>query len=107
MTYQKFQPNETLSQYVECYFNWHCDKPLDNEFIVESPPNSFCSLVINYGDPYFLQNKNMNAYRCQQSRLEIISSRILFFIFSVHTILFQKTKLGYNELQVRTDYRCL
>lgn len=57
MIYQKFQPNETLSQYVECYFDWHSPELLDKEFIVESPPNCFCSLVINYGDSYFLENK--------------------------------------------------
>jgi AraC-like DNA-binding protein len=30
---------------------------LEKELVVESPPNSFCSLVFNYGDSYFLQNK--------------------------------------------------
>jgi AraC-like DNA-binding protein len=30
---------------------------LEKELVVESPPNGFCSIVINGGSPYFLQNK--------------------------------------------------
>ena len=57
MQYQKFHPQKILSPFVECYFVWESEEPLEKELAVESPPNGFCSLVINYGDPYFLQNK--------------------------------------------------
>lgn len=57
MRYQKFRPNEMLSPFVECYFIWESEEPLEKEFLIESPPNGFCSIVINYGDPYILQNK--------------------------------------------------
>jgi AraC-like DNA-binding protein len=57
MVYQKFGPAEILSPFVECYFAWESGEPLEKELVVESPPNSYCSIAINYGDPYFLQNK--------------------------------------------------
>lgn len=57
MFYQKFQPKEILSAFVECYFVWESEGPLEKELIVESPPSSFGGIVINYKDPYFLQNK--------------------------------------------------
>jgi AraC-like DNA-binding protein len=57
MLYQKFSPAEILSPFVECYFIWESSGPMEKEIVVESPPNGFCSIVINYGDPYFLQNK--------------------------------------------------
>lgn len=57
MIYQKFYPTAALSDFVECYFVWESGSPLDGELVIESPPNSFCSISINYGSPYFLQNK--------------------------------------------------
>ncbi len=57
MVYQKFQPAEILIPFVECYFTWESVEPLEKELIVESPPTSYCGIAINYGDPYFLQNK--------------------------------------------------
>lgn len=57
MLYQKFSPAAALSPFVECYFIWESESPLEKEWVIESPPTGFCSLVINYGDPYFLQNK--------------------------------------------------
>lgn len=57
MVYQKFQPDEVLIPYVECYFVWESVDPLEKELIVESPPTSFTGVAINYGDPYYLQNK--------------------------------------------------
>ena len=56
MVYQKFYPSELLAPLVECYFAWESEGPLENELVVESPPSGFCSIVINYSDPYFLQN---------------------------------------------------
>jgi methylphosphotriester-DNA--protein-cysteine methyltransferase len=57
MVYQKFGPAENLTPFVECYFGWESNEPLEKELVVESPPNGYCSIAINYGDPYFLQNK--------------------------------------------------
>ena len=57
MLYQKFSPAAVLSPFVECYFVWESESPIEKEMVVESPPTGFCSIVINYGDPYFLQNK--------------------------------------------------
>jgi AraC-like DNA-binding protein len=57
MIYQKFQPAEILIPFVECYFVWESAEPLEKELAVESPPTSYTGIAINYGDPYFLQNK--------------------------------------------------
>jgi len=57
MHYQKFQPAEILRPFVECYFVWESEHALEEELAIESPPTGFCSIVINYGSPYFLQNK--------------------------------------------------
>lgn len=50
MRYTKFHPCLELAPFVECYFVWEgiTKKTLD----VQSPPNSFTSIVINYADPY-------------------------------------------------------
>jgi AraC-like DNA-binding protein len=57
MVYQKFHPAEILTPFVECYFAWESGEPLEKELIVESPPTSYTGIAINYGDPYYLQNK--------------------------------------------------
>jgi AraC-like DNA-binding protein len=56
MQYQKFQPHQILSPFVECYFTWDGNAS-GEELVIESPPSGFGSIVFNYGDPYFLQNK--------------------------------------------------
>ena len=53
MQYQKFQPLEILSPFVECYFTWDGLHTAAQELVIESPPSGFCSIVFNYGDPYF------------------------------------------------------
>ncbi len=57
MFYRKYQPAAELSEFVECYFLWDSEGFLEEEMIIESPPNGFCSIVFNYGDDYYLQNK--------------------------------------------------
>lgn len=56
MVYQKFIPALVLQPFVECYFIWLSQKPV-SDIVIESPPNGFCSMVFNFGDDYFLQNK--------------------------------------------------
>jgi AraC-like DNA-binding protein len=57
MQYFKFHPCKQLEPFVECYYVWQSgDEPVEN-LVVESPPNGFCAIVFNSGDPYFLQNK--------------------------------------------------
>ncbi|HLA52328.1 MAG TPA: helix-turn-helix domain-containing protein [Flavitalea sp.] len=56
MKYHKFSPCQVLRPFVECYFVWE-DETAVSDLVVESPPNGFCSMVFNSGDPYFLQNK--------------------------------------------------
>jgi methylphosphotriester-DNA--protein-cysteine methyltransferase len=56
MQYQKFHPCEKLQPFVECYFTWDSSTQSE-ELVIESPPSGFGSIVFNYGDPYFLQNK--------------------------------------------------
>ena len=60
MTYEKFNPTELLRPFVECYYVWESQQKLEHEFIVESPPSGHCSIVFNYGDPYYLQNTKYN-----------------------------------------------
>jgi AraC-like DNA-binding protein len=57
MIYLKFQPCHELLPFVECYFVWQSGDGVVENLVVESPPNGFCSIVFNSGDPYFLQNK--------------------------------------------------
>ena len=57
MQYKKFPPSPILSPFVECYFIWNSEGLLESPMVIESPPSGFCSIVFNYGAPYFLQNK--------------------------------------------------
>jgi len=57
MEYLKFQPCPQLNSFVECYFIWQTINEPVKDMVVESPPTGFCSIVLNTGDPYFIQNK--------------------------------------------------
>lgn len=57
MFYRKYEPSDKLRPFVECYFVWDSEGVMQETLEVESPPNGFCSIVFNYGDPYFLSNK--------------------------------------------------
>ena len=57
MRYKKFFPCSILSPFVECYFIWDSEGSVETTMVIESPPNGFCSIVFNYADPYYLQNK--------------------------------------------------
>ncbi len=57
MIYRKYQPCKKLAPFIECYFIWDSEGSMDASMVVESPPSGFCSVVFNYGDAYFLQNK--------------------------------------------------
>lgn len=57
MKYLKFKPSAALHPFVECYYSWQSGDMPVTDLIVESPPNGFCSIAFNSGDPYFLQNK--------------------------------------------------
>lgn len=57
MRYRKFNPSSILSPFVECYFIWNSEGRLEAPMVIESPPSGFCSIVFNYADPYYLQNK--------------------------------------------------
>ncbi len=83
MLYQKFQPTEILSPFVECYFIWESETSLDKELVIESPPNGFCSIVINYGDPYFLQNKKYERLTVPQQF--IAGQSIYSYKLSLHS----------------------
>lgn len=50
MLYQKFKPVASLAPFVECYFIW--EGVAEKNLTVQSPPNCFCSIVINYADTY-------------------------------------------------------
>ncbi len=57
MLYRKHPPCLELQPYVECYYIWDSECPLESPLTIESPPTGYCSIVFNYGDPYYLQNK--------------------------------------------------
>ena len=57
MEYLKFHPCKTLEPFVECYYVWQSGNEPVTDLVIESPPNGFCAIVFNSGDPYFLQNK--------------------------------------------------
>lgn len=75
MFYRKYMPCDSLKKYVECYFIWESEAPLKEPMIIESPPNSFCSVVFNYGEAYTLQNKK---YECLQVPLQFISGQNIY-----------------------------
>jgi AraC-like DNA-binding protein len=85
MQYQKFSVNETLSPFVECYYTWVSNAPLEKEMVIESPPNGFCSIVINCGSPYFLQNKKYDRLVVPQQFVsgQSIYSYKLFLVGSI------------------------
>lgn len=56
MFYRKYQPDQSLSSFVECYFIWDSEGVMEEELVVESPPNCFCAIIFNYGDTYHLKN---------------------------------------------------
>ncbi len=66
MQYQKFRPVEILAPFIECYFTWDSNEALEEELVVESPPNGFCSIVVNCGSPYFLHNKKYDRLKVPQ-----------------------------------------
>ncbi len=57
MIYKKYSACKELSPFVECYFIWTSEGESVKNMVVESPPNGFCSIVFNSGEPYYLQNK--------------------------------------------------
>ncbi|MBX2956967.1 MAG: AraC family transcriptional regulator [Cyclobacteriaceae bacterium] len=56
MHYQKFMPCDRLRSFVECYFVW--EGLAKEELDIQSPPNSFGAIVINYSDPYYAYQNN-------------------------------------------------
>ena len=88
MQYQKFRPDEILSPFVECYFTWESNEPLEKELVVESPPTGFCSIVINCGSPYFLQNKKYERLAVPQQFVsgQSIYSYKLFLTGSIQIV---------------------
>ena len=56
MRYQKFQPVNDLHPFVECYFIWEGEATEGID--VQSPPNSFSSIVFNYADLYRASQNN-------------------------------------------------
>ena len=63
MTYEKFAPAPELTPFVECYFTWHSSGIAVADFVAESPPSGFCSIVFNAGDDYILKNKKYNRLK--------------------------------------------
>jgi AraC-like DNA-binding protein len=57
MFYRKYKASALLSSFIECYFIWDSEGPLNEAMTIESPPSSFCAIVFNYRDDYRLQNK--------------------------------------------------
>lgn len=75
MFYHKYKPCDELRSFVECYFIWDSEGIMEMTMTVESPPNGFCSIVFNYGDVYYLQNKK---YERLEVPLQFISGQNLY-----------------------------
>ena len=75
MFYRKYAPADVLAPFVECYFIWDSEGILPEPLVVESPPSGFCSIVFNYGDLYYLQNKK---YELLQVPRNFISGQHIF-----------------------------
>lgn len=74
MFYHKYPPYPALQPFVECYFIWEGDGK-DGPCMFESPPNGFCSIVFNYGDPYTLHSKK---YDCLQVPVGFLSGQNIY-----------------------------
>ncbi len=98
MIYRKFQPSALLLPFVECYYLWHSSGEPVSSLVVESPPTGFCSIVFNFGDPYYLQNKKYDrlAVPAQFIAGQAIYSYKLFLngIIDIAGIVFKPTGLA-------------
>ena len=56
MRYQKFTPANALHPFVACYFIW--EGKAAGGISVQSPPNSYSSIVFNYADLYQASQNN-------------------------------------------------
>ena len=85
MIYQKFIPDPLLQPYVQCYFIWQSNNDPVQEQMFESPPNGFCSIVFNCGEPYYLQNKKYERRKVPAAFIagQAIYSYKLFFKGSI------------------------
>ncbi len=80
MFYRKYIPCAALQPFVECYFVWDSEGVLESCITIESPPSGFCSIVFNYGDPYYLHNKKYKKLKvplCFISGQSIYSYQLL------------------------------
>lgn len=75
MIYRKYRPSELLNPFIECYFIWDSEGPMEEAITIESPPNGFCSIVFNYGDSYYLQNKK---YEKMQVPKQFVSGQSIY-----------------------------
>ena len=75
MIYRKYRPSELLNPFIECYFVWDSEGPMEEAITIESPPNGFCSIVFNYGDSYYLQNKK---YEKMQVPKQFVSGQSIY-----------------------------
>ena len=54
MFYKKYLPQESLRNYVECFYIWEgCPQ---QPILIESPPSALCAIVFNYKEPYRVTN---------------------------------------------------
>jgi len=98
MVYEKFTPASELAPFVECYFIWHSSGVEVKDFVVESPPSGFCSIVFNAGSDYFLSNKKYERLKVPKQFVsgQSIYSYSLFFngIINVCGIVFKPAALA-------------
>ena len=53
MLYQTIKPFPPLQEYIQSYFIWENSEPLTNNMVeMQSAPNGYTGIVINYRDPY-------------------------------------------------------
>jgi len=50
MVYRKLDPPQSLSSLIECFYI--LEDHLEQELVVQSPPNGFCAMVFSIGDVY-------------------------------------------------------
>lgn len=65
MFYRKYEPKDEHKQIVECYFVW--EGYSNGEITIESPPNAFSSIVINYKRPYRVSTVKYEQQEVPQS----------------------------------------
>lgn len=65
LKYRKYKVEKHLSPFIECYYHW--EGFTADLITVETPPNAYCSLVVNYENPYLISTHKYSKTEVAQA----------------------------------------